>query len=50
MTRLLQAWGLAEELTAAAWLVGVGARRDEAQRSPAWLACQRDAMRTTARD
>jgi glutathione S-transferase len=50
MTRLLQAWGLAEGLTAAAWLVGVEARRDEAQRSRAWLACQRDAMRTTARD
>src|SRR5450432_1090811 len=34
MTRLLHAWGLAEGLTAAAWLVVVEARRDEAQRSP----------------
>jgi|SRR5450631_707569 glutathione S-transferase len=44
MTRLLHAWGLAEGLTAAAWLVVVEARRDEAQRSPAWLARQRDAI------
>ena len=44
MTCLLHAWGLAEGLTAAAWLVVVEARRDEAQRSPAWLARQRDAI------
>jgi glutathione S-transferase len=44
MTRLLHAWGLAEGLTAAAWLAVVEARRDEAQRSPAWLARQRDAI------
>jgi glutathione S-transferase len=44
MARLLHAWGLAEGLTAAAWLVVVEARRDEAQRSPAWLARQRDAI------
>jgi len=44
MTRLLQVWGLAEGLTAAARLVVVEARRDEAQRSPAWLARQRDAI------
>jgi glutathione S-transferase len=44
MTRLLHVWGLAEGLTAAAWLTVVEARRDEAQCSPAWLARQRDAI------
>jgi len=44
MTRLLHVWGLAEGLTAAAWLIVVEARRDEAQRSPAWLARQRNAI------
>jgi glutathione S-transferase len=44
MTRLLHAWGLAEGLTAAAWLAVVEARDDEAERSPAWLARQRDAI------
>jgi glutathione S-transferase len=44
MTCLLHAWGLAEGLTATAWFVVVEARRDEAQRSPAWLARQRDAI------
>jgi len=44
MTRLFHVWGLAEGLTAAAWLVVVEARRDEAQRSPAWLARQRNAI------
>jgi len=44
MTRLLHVWGLAEGLTAAAWLVVVEARRDEAQRSPAWLTRQRHAI------
>jgi len=44
MTRLLHAWGLAEGLTAGAWLTVVEARRDEAHRSPAWLARQRDAI------
>ena len=43
-THLLHVWGLAEGLTAAAWLVVVEARRDEAQRSPAWLARQRNAI------
>jgi glutathione S-transferase len=41
MTRMLHAWGLAEGLTAAARLIAVEARRDEAQRSPTWLARQR---------
>jgi glutathione S-transferase len=44
VTRLLHVWGLAEGLTAAAWLAVMEARRDEAQRSPAWLARQRDAI------
>ena len=44
LTHLLHAWGLAEGLTAAAWLTVVEARRDEAQRSFAWLARQRDAI------
>ena len=44
ITGLLHVWGLAEGLTAAAWLSVVEARRDEAQRSPAWLARQRDAI------
>ena len=44
MTHLLHVWGLAEGLTAAAWLAVVEVRRDEAQRSPAWLARQRDAI------
>ena len=44
MPRLLHAWGLAEGLTAAAWLTVVEARRDEAQRSSSWLARQRDAI------
>ena len=43
-TRLLHVWGLAEGLTAAAWLTVVEARRDEAQRSSSWLARQRDAI------
>jgi glutathione S-transferase len=44
MPRLLHAWGLAEGLTGAAWLVVAEARRDEARRSPAWLARQHDAI------
>jgi glutathione S-transferase len=44
MTRLLHVWGLAEGLTAAVWLTVVEARRDEAHRSPTWLARQRDAI------
>ena len=44
MTRLLHVWGLAEGLTAAAWLAVVEERRDESQRSPAWLARQHDAI------
>ena len=44
MPRLLHAWGLAEGLTAAAWLTVVEARRDETQSSPAWLARQRAAI------
>ncbi len=44
MTNLLHTWGLAEGLTAAAWLVVVEARRDEMQRSSSWLARQRDAI------
>ncbi len=44
MPRLLQAWGLAEGLTGAAWLTVVEARRDEAQRSSSWLARQRGAI------
>jgi glutathione S-transferase len=44
MTHLLHVWGLAEGLTAAAWLVVVEARRDEAQRSPGWMGRQRDAI------
>jgi glutathione S-transferase len=44
MVRLLHVWGLAEGLTAAAWLTVVEARRDEAQRSPIWLTRQRDAI------
>jgi len=44
MVRLLHVWGLAEGLTAAAWLTVVEARRDEAQRSPTWLTRQRDAI------
>jgi glutathione S-transferase len=44
MVRLLHVWGLAEGLTAAAWLIVVETRRDEAQRSPTWLTRQRDAI------
>ena len=44
MPRLLHVWGLAEGLTAAAWLTVVEGRRDPGQCSPAWLARQRDAM------
>ena len=44
VTHLLHTWGLAEGLTAASWLTVVEGRRDEAQRSPAWLARQRDAI------
>ena len=44
MTRLLRVWGLAEGLTAAAWLAAVEALSDEALSSPAWLARQRDAI------
>ena len=44
MVRLLHVWGLAEGLTAAAWLTVVEARREEAQRSPTWLTRQRDAI------
>lgn len=40
MPRLLHAWGLAEGLTSAARSPVVEARRDVAQRSPAWLARQ----------
>ena len=44
MTHLLHVWGLAGGLTAAASLTVVEARRDEAHRSPAWLARQSDAI------
>jgi glutathione S-transferase len=40
----LHTWGLAEGLTMAAWLTVVEARRDEPQRSAAWLARQRAAF------
>jgi glutathione S-transferase len=40
----LQLWGLAEGLTTAAWLMVIEGRRDQAQRSPAWVARQQAAV------